>query len=171
MYVQHGSDDGPPNTDFLGSVRGLQILLGAFAMGIVMFVVVAHFVQLEPVDPDSNILQYVLIGMVCLKLPVVLLIRKARFASAKSTIPEGATDEERDLHLIRIYAATTIVTAAIAEGSGLFGTVIFLLGGPKWVLGAPALAVLIIVSLIPTESRARAICAKLAGEESAIRLD
>ena len=55
--------------------------------------------------------------------------------------------------LPRELAALTIVGAALAEGIGLFGGIVYFLTGSPVALAAPVVAVLLIIAQLPTRTR------------------
>jgi hypothetical protein len=57
-----------------------------------------------------------------------------------------------------------IIAAAMAEGFGLFGIVIFLVTGTAIALAAPVLALVILTRLVPTRDRISRFLAELSGQ-------
>lgn len=74
----------------------------------------------------------------------------------------GRDPQERERLATMGLVTTSILRAAFAEGAGLFGAVLVLLTGTLYTLGAVAIAVVLIVLLLPVRSRLEALLAEAA---------
>lgn len=137
-------------------IRTVQIILFAMAGGLVLFSGVVVMLRLtpgalgEPVAPDFMALAVPIVfavnAVVCL-----ILQNKARQSlmadrtGARTLVKSGAMPGE--------LSRAAISGAALAEGGGLLGVVVTLLGGSWFLLAAPAVSVIWILLLIPTGGR------------------
>ena len=146
------------------TVAQLNIIGAAFAAGIVLFAAIALTVGplglaaedggTESSDSLGTMLLYVLGAQAIVVLPISFALRNAG-------VKRVAADRESTLAQIDEGQVPTqlggaiIVSAALVESLGLFGCVIVLLTGNMIALGAPVLAVLMILLELPNQQRLR----------------
>lgn len=140
----------------------LALIVGLFTMsGVVVYVRMT-----TPGVGDPALANMLLIAVVVL---FVMSATTYAFARPKFLARVGASKDEA-LALIRsdrmplplYYAA--ILGAALAEGPGLFGAIVYFLGGPVYALAAPIVAIIAIAMLIPSRDRTEELVRGLASE-------
>lgn len=146
------------------TVAQLNIICAALAAGIVLFAVIALIVGpvgvaageggIESSDSLGTMLLYVLGAQTIVVLPLAFALRKAGFkrvaadrVSTLAQIDEGQVPTQ--------VGGAFIVSAALVESLGLFGCVIVLLTGNMIAVGAPVIAVLLILLELPSQQRLR----------------
>jgi hypothetical protein len=107
--------------------------------------------------PDAaRTLSLCVLGLALGLVPAYLVLRGTQVARLRAARAQAL--EQLAAGRVPPPALTlTITTCALAEGLGLIGAVTVLLGGPWFVLAAPALAVGVILAQIPTRERLEAL--------------
>lgn len=142
------------------NVKPLQIIALAMMFGMLSFMGVAWRLveggMMETTPDLANILLLVIamlaVGEFGAYFVLRSVMRKRATAGAPPTVanpnpPPGNTQGT--------YAVITIIGCAMAEGVGLFGTVIYLVTGNKLGLVAAGVALVAILLQWPTEAKAR----------------
>lgn len=133
-----------------------RIILGAMALGVLAITVVAAYLRatMEPSTDRSlaRLLPLVLVGIALSEIPVFLVLRKVFAERARERRAESLELLKQGLLPLPL-ATFAILGAALAEGPGLFGAVILILGGPWIVLVAPLLSVALIAAQMPQRAR------------------
>lgn len=155
-------------------VRTMQIIVGALAMGVISFGVVALVMTAEkaqPAVPGEEMLFYGSVGMTCfiligrLIVPSKLVAAQRRLLIAgtwtpvttrqgqpvNAGLPENATDADR---LYTMLTTRTIMRGAFAEGAAFLNLTIFLTGHNWWNFGIAGLMLAMLLADFPTAGRA-----------------
>lgn len=142
------------------TIRSTQIVLAALIAGLLAFAGVTTFVRLGmgPIE-SSDTLAALTIGV-----PVVFVVSAGTYAVLRRPmLAPVLADREAALALVReerlppALQRATIVGAALAEGPGLLGTAVVLLGGPWLLIATPFVSIAWIVLLMPTRERVESI--------------
>lgn len=124
--------------------RSLQILHGALCMGCVLFLAVLLYLNSTngpAVKDDLRVLEYV--GLASLMLvPLSFVLFHKRLAHLRTAAAPFST-----------LRAALIVHWALIEGTCFFNAVVFLVTGSWVAFGAAVLALVILASRAPTQSR------------------
>lgn len=144
-------------------IRSIRILHVALIGGIVLFASVAVLAGLG--TPDSNLALPLFIGLGALTVGVAVVqpLLRRQFLGSLAARHDAATDELRMGLLPPELASLSIVRAALVEGVGLFGVVVFMLTGQWAALAAPGLAIVLIAACIPTRERAEGLLREARG--------
>lgn len=156
------------------SLRTAQILVAALLFGVISFTAVALIIgpttppppppptMVTPTGPvpispplgGFNPLLLALGALMVAQLPLLLLLGVV-FAKQAAAVASSTADEPdtRDRALAALWTNSTIVRAAIAEGTGLFGGVILLLHAEKLALAGVGFAVVVLLALMPTRGK------------------
>jgi len=148
-----------------GSLRALQIIVAAMIGGVVMFGVIA--VALGSQGRDEERLGTIFFGVLgLLAVSEAMMYAVLRMAMLKK-LRDGLgqitdRDEARQLGQ-QVFFQLTLIGSAMAEGLALAGVAFFLLTGVWPLLAGPVVALLILLSRIPTEDRFRGWLSSVAG--------
>lgn len=139
------------------AVRTLRLILGALIAGLVLFVGIAWVTDVtENAARGLEVLPYVTPVLAVADLVGYLVLRRVMLDRLRSRLKQQGASDESPLELMpRELFTLTMVGAALAESVGLFGTVVFLVTRLDWVLVAPAVAVGVILLLMPSAERFR----------------
>jgi len=134
------------------SLLPVKIVVGALMMGMVtMTVVIVALVEMGMFKPQRN---DVLLMAVAAMWPVLTVTAFAMGLLVKRQAREqwkgSGGDQEA---LLQPYATGVILQAALMEGGGLFGAIVFFLTGEQLALLAPGLSVAMLGLVFPTEGR------------------
>lgn len=125
--TEYNSAGGDPRKQ----LQTLRIIWGALIAGQVIFFLVATLVRQQSAGaaPDAplDVLMMVATAMSLAAIPTAFILRRATFGPAP-VAPQK-------------YATGTIIALALLEGPSLFGLVIYLLGGPTYILAIPAVMI------------------------------
>jgi hypothetical protein len=144
------------------AVRPLQVILAAMILGMVAFAVIA--LAIGPIGPvEPGLTQALLVGLVCLVVTEAIMwsILRRRLVRRAREMTAGASDDGRRTILRGYVMIAGLVPAAMAEGLGLFGAVIYLLTGAGWGLATTAAATVLLIVLFPTSGRVLRILSNL----------
>jgi len=166
------------------SIQTIRIIVCALAVGIVFFVGVTIFLNLtngaaaapapgpavSPQGAPSGMPDVMLIalgGLAATATMTFLLVPPLMIKQSAARWKAANTEAEREHVVMSSLSIVTIFRAALVEGVGLFGAVLFMLYGEWALLAAPALAVLLLLTLIPTQGKKEAMTTQLqrAGSE------
>jgi hypothetical protein len=133
-----------------------KILVGAMVMGMVMLVVVSAYLidQKQFHTQPQAMLLYAALGLWPACALVAMLMGGVLRKQAGTAWREGSSGDTEAL--APKYLVMTIVRAALMEGPGLFGAVVFLLTGEVIALSVTALSLVGLALLFPTEDRYQA---------------
>lgn len=137
-------------------IRTLQIILLALVMGLTCFTGLVAYLRTTQAgfgaQPASDVLTLLVpiffVGNAVACLFIQSVAKKAVLAereSARMLLKRGSMPPA--------LARAAILGAALAEGGGLFGTVVVLIGGPLFLFAAPAVSVIWMLLLFPTLER------------------
>jgi hypothetical protein len=135
----------------------LRLLVAAIAGSLLIFAGIAVLlVRSGTTESQSALIPTLLpiLGLVAiLELPVYLIIRRRIVVKARQTWECEPARDDLAAELLPSYSMLTIIGAALAEGFGLFGTVVFLLTGSWPALAAPAIAFVVLAAAFPSRDR------------------
>ena len=141
-------------------IQSAQIILGAMVVGMLTFAGVAIFVrpQMEPADPGlARMLLITLLALAVGEVAAYMVLRMSVIRRLRASLAGQAAGPDLDRTVAEQVLSLTIIGAAMLEGCGLFGIVIYLVTGATVALLAPALAIGGMALLLPTRSAERAI--------------
>ena len=135
-------------------VRNLRLILGALVIGLLLMTVAALFVNIteEGKGEDLQILVWVCFLLAVAEIPCWLFLRAKLLGQVRARLQAQEGEGKADLLPPELFALT-MIGAALAEGVGLFGTVVFFLTRQHVVLVLPGLAILAILLLMPSKER------------------
>jgi hypothetical protein len=142
--------------DLRSALATLRVIVGAMALGLIGFGVLAWFVA--PVEEGNahltKLLFAILVATVVGEIAAWTVIQRVLLRQARARL--ATADSDQQSAILRQYVMTTgIIPAAMAEGIGLFALVIYMLDR-FWLALVPAgAAVLALLMLIPTADSAR----------------
>jgi hypothetical protein len=167
------------NSEALNTVRSLQIIVGAFSSGAIIFLSIASIIGPQinktivplPIPLYIAVLLLVGIGMIVRFVYIKNLSAKARREISGGTyqpinyrermrlppasVANQSDDSSRDfLYLVSAFRYITICSAAIIEGWCFFATMAYLIEGNPISLGLAILLTLCVAAHFPTQSRA-----------------
>lgn len=141
------------------TLRTMQIIFVVLIVGLLTLSGLAIGLNLtRPPELAQQAPQTLLLALVFLaisELPAYFFIRRGALAKLQQAGDSGrARDrEEQKMNAFRVYTALAFIAAAMTEGFGIFGGVVFLVSGMWPVLAAPALGILLLVLQIPTQGK------------------
>lgn len=156
--------------DWQKDLMGSQILVGAMAAGLVFFTGFALCAVTLPIfekpihEGNENlalILLIVLGAMGCGQFVAFLVLRRLMLTRLRPVAEAEHSDEEAIPALVAGTRAFNVIGAALAEGFGLFGSVVFLLTGSWPALAASVLGVIWLLAQLPTREKYRRLAAEL----------
>lgn len=141
------------HADLDSRLKTLTIILGAMFIGIatlaVVFLVLKPPGPLLPSDSGQQLLLAILAGMGLMESPVFFAVRAMKLAQVRERMAAGGA-EAAGVDLPQEYFTLTLIPAALAEGFGLFGAIVYLLSASPLALLAPVIGCMLIVALRPT---------------------
>jgi hypothetical protein len=142
----------------------LKIIVAAMAAGVAVLSLVAlGVVRADSVSPDRGLAPVFLLMLALGELPAYFVIRQVLIARLQGEKRDQAPDERHTAQFLPPFTTLTIIAAAMAEGFGLFGAVIYMVTRHPLALAAPAIAVLLPAAVSPTEQTFRSIVATVTG--------
>lgn len=161
------------NEAALQRVMPLRIIIPAMIVGVIGFAVVAGALGGSMVSAAEQA-QMFLVILACMAVMEVIgysVVRMVHLAQTRreiesARIDAGPGDPSSAAQLVAAssYFTLTLIAAAMAEGIGLFGTVVFLITGAKPALAALGLALVVLVLQIPTRGKLADFVASATGE-------
>ena len=148
-------------------VRTLRIVILAMVVGMLALSVVALVVQSRIHVGDAqltNVMLIVLGALIVLELPVYAIVRATKLGQLRAALQDRTLSDDIRAQLGVVYAGLTLVFAALFEGWGLLGAVSYLITGAWPALVAPAVAIIVLLFLLPSEDRCAQFVAGLTGE-------
>jgi len=135
----------------------LRLLVAAMGGGMTIFAGIAVLLVKSGTMEGKRELAPVLLAILGLvavtQIPVYTVIRRGIVSKARQTWDRDPSMDDPALELLPSYNMLTIIGGALAEGLGLFGTVVFLLTGSWPALAAPAIALLALAAVFPSPDR------------------
>ena len=135
----------------------LRLLLAAIGGGMVIFAGIAVLLvksgSMEGKRELAPILLPILGLIAILELPVYATMRRGIVSKARQAWDRAPSSGDPAVELLPSYNMLTIIGGALAEGFGLFGTVVLLLTGSWPALAAPAIALLALAAVFPSPDR------------------
>lgn len=133
----------------------LRILITVFAFGLVATAVVFFFLgdraKIEADELLTTTFRGVLFAMGLLSLPAYFVVRSGVLRNVRRAALEDRPTQDRVRIIFGHLRGLRILGAAFAEGFGLFGNVIYLITGDALALIAPAIALVVLFRLMPSE--------------------
>lgn len=152
--------DDPRSLDEV--VRTLQIVVGAMTFGIIVFTGVAVFVA-QSMTPNTSLGSMLLpvLGLFAVgEFGAWMVLRQSLIRAARQSL-EACPPDERWMKLAAHLRVSHLIPAAMAEGTGLFGVVVYMISGAMAALLAPGLAAVLLVVFFPTRDRIEQAVARL----------
>lgn len=105
-----------------------QIIVGALIMGVLTFAMIAA--SIGTWDPTNfGIMQILGIGMCMGTFPAALIVPKLIVSNMRQTLPKPPNDSVTQDSFAPMFLTSTIIGAALIEGSAFFSLVTYLLEG------------------------------------------
>ncbi len=158
--------DAPWHADAAKQARILQIIVAALVMGCFIFLLTTLSIGRAvkpPAQPIPLPLAWIACGVLAVEaiawmVVMQIITAKARRvivnAGAKPAAAASQDTEHRDaLLLLPVYQTKTIVSAAMFEGLGFFGTIAYLVEGNPIALGLAVLMIVGVAAHFPTQGR------------------
>ena len=155
------------NEDIDKALTTLRIILGAILAGMLAFGVVAVVIGRQA--DDTTLATPLLVVLVVLSLgavPTFVIARAVLRNRVRHSYEQRPPTEDQIGKLVPILMTLTIIGAAMAEGIGLFGLVIYLITGTAWALVAPVVAALAILLQFPSRDKLNRFVADVTGQHS-----
>jgi len=151
----------------LAPIRYGRIILGVLALGLTVLAVVAG--ALGPVsemhDAQMDGMLLLVLGLLALgEIPAYAIVRASMRARLQSEHEGQTPTEERVRSLAQAFLVTTLIPAAMLEGWGLFGGIIYLITGQWTALLAPIIAIIGIVLLLPSHDKFNRFVSDITGQ-------
>jgi hypothetical protein len=149
------------------SVRTMQIIVGALAGGVLLFLVIVVFLATANVRHQMGqpIITYAAIGMAVAVIVGWLIVPAVIAAQMKKSVIEKSSGQpdprapvaNADLGdvppLVAIFQTRTIIAAALLEGAAFFACIAYMLERQPIALAAVGVLLLLILSQMPTVGR------------------
>ena len=155
-----------PNEPIYQSLRPLQIMILAMMVGILAFAAVAVAVSRQ-FDHQADLGPLLLLALAAVGLGELLaysVLRRATINRLRKLVQADPAGQVQPTTLAPGLVTLRIIAAAMAEGFGLFGMVVFLVTGTAIALAAPVLALVILTRLVPTRDRISRFLAEVSGQ-------
>lgn len=139
------------------SLKQLQIVAGALLMAQVTFMLIASFVALggfmQP-QPSLGLILLIALGAMMITGSVAAFVVRSAIIKAAAAAWRNRIDDDHGLEAIFIhFSRLTIITAALVEGIGLFGSLTVLIAGEWLALIAPILTIALAIGIFPNNVR------------------
>lgn len=134
----------------------MRLVFIGLIMGLIGFSVVA--IAIAPVGDASvngGILLIALGALVVTELIIAPVVGRVFRTQLRKALTQPTADGSPPSAAIDVLMHSRLVFGAMAEGMGMFGSVIFLLVANPTALAAPALALVVLLALYPTDARIR----------------
>lgn len=146
----------PPSPKQAGrplTVAGLRVVCGTFAAFVVLMMVTAYFLapQLDPFDSDSSESMISILAAVAMAEALLIWILRWRMRPLWS-VQLQAQPYAPGSAVPAAYGTVVILSAALAQGLGLFGSTVYLMTHKPEALGFGGLAVVFILMQLPNDS-------------------
>ena len=141
---------------YVKALAPIKVTILAIAGGLVAFIAVAVGLVTRGTlsfDPAVGRLLLVALGLLSVgELLAWMVLRRVLMTQLHSRF-KAATQDHRQEILVKALPTRWIVPAAMAEGFGLFGVVVLMVGGRWLALVAPAVALCVLGALWPSRER------------------
>lgn len=152
-------------------LRALQLIIVAFAMGASIFIAVVTFLPIgqsnsRDGEDESTVLTLVAVAWGVMSVPLavllsVVVVKSGRDKIAKTsaqpagseTRMSGSSEPDTAAQLYALFAAKTILTAAMFEGAALLAGVAYMLEHQVLALGVAVVTSMCIIIQLPTQDR------------------
>ncbi len=135
------------------SIRSTRIVLFALIAGLVLFLGVTTFLRTTQgplgAAQSTDVLTLVVPVLFVGAAGAYFVVQRALLAAARANSAENLALARQD-RMPSELQRRAIVGAALAEGPGLFATIVVLLGGPWYLIAATVLSIAWIASLLPS---------------------
>lgn len=146
----------------------LKVLAFCLMFGLVSFSAVAMFLvttkKFATSPGNANLFSMMLAIAGAVLIPLALIIGPGFVAAARKQWETRRDEARAGDWLLNQFGTLTIVRYALIDGWGLMGTVCYLLTGQCLMLIAPAFALVLMLVLLPTESKVRAFITRVTGQ-------
>ncbi len=132
-------------------LTALRIVVGALAIGMISLVVIMQVLptDTEPIEP--KIMAIAIAGIAVMELGAYFALRMAMYSAARKRHEDS---NGKPIAIVtQLYVSFTILSAAMAEGVGLFGAVASYVCAERLFLIAPGAALVSLVLIFPTAGR------------------
>lgn len=135
-------------------VRVLQIIVAAMMFGMVSFAGVALLIaQSVTPNPAQASSLFLVLGLFATGELAAWIVLRQTLAQGLQRALETCPPDERWSRFAGYLRVAHLIPAAMAEGTGLFGIVIYILTGAPAALIAPGLAIVLLALIFPTRDR------------------
>lgn len=140
-------------------VRQAQIITFALIQGVLLFGVIALFLNQAQLNGQPDILTWIAVGFAAIALMNHLLIPslivRAQLSALSAQDVKNGIDQNNLNTLSGIFLSQHIVACAIPEGAAMFGIVAYLVEHNWYSLAAAGVMLLLIAARFPTETSIR----------------
>ena len=142
MYVPHGR---PRQISMLA----LRVVIGAMAMGLIVFTAIfVGVLKPTPSPAGSPVLVYAPFGFFAVSAVMSVVLRQAFLAGWRKSLAGADKDDPR---LLQTYARATLLSGAMFEGPGFFGLIVYMVTGDMLPLVVVPLAIVALALVFPTQ--------------------
>ena len=149
------------------SLRTMQIIVGALALGIINFLLVVVFVirpQGQGAPVGQPLLTYLAVGGAALAVIASFIVPVVLAGSMRKTTPDssvdsktaGAIEDSNILPLVQMYQTLLIIKCAILEGAAFFCLISHMIERQTITLVTTGVLLLVLLAQFPTRSRVEA---------------
>ncbi len=138
-------------------IMRFRIVLGGLIFGMMTFAAVSLYLNLGDNSFESYPEQTRIYGWILIALGVGVTIasRLVGLIRPNPAMISGIDAPEPVATRVAAYGVQTLIRGALTVGFGLFGTTLYLLTAQWYFFAAPAISLVIILRLMPTETRIR----------------
>jgi hypothetical protein len=139
-------------------LRAARIIMGAFAFGVASFALVVYFIVSDqagsPIIEHTPTLRWALIAMSMTLLPAAFFMRGVchREAVSKVSAEDLRSGQITSSAVFQHFVSTTIVSGAMVEAIGLFGSIVYLLSRDSWAFASINVSLVFLALLFPTRA-------------------
>ena len=149
------------------SFKTIRLIIAALALGMIAFGAMVVFMITGGVlstDPAlANILLLALLGLAFAEAAAYVVLRAVFLKRVREEWTGAVADETSVPGVLGAFVTLSLIGAAMAEGIGLFGTVILMLTGAWLAIIAPAAALIVIAFLFPTHGKFTSFASNVTG--------
>jgi hypothetical protein len=140
------------NQNLAARVRVLQIIVGAMAIGVATFLIIAVTVM-NPKEPNKDllpVLTFASLGMLLMGGVGSFILPRLMISGARKKMTEEGVSQNGLLAALQVK---TIVACAMLEGAAFMSIIAFIIEGRWWCLAGALLMLLGILYHMPTVAR------------------
>ncbi|UCD28510.1 MAG: hypothetical protein JSV03_15750 [Planctomycetota bacterium] len=154
------------NTKIDEALAALRLIVLGMIGGVVIFVVIVLAVgnRFEGQPELSSIMLPILVLAAAVAIFVPIVIRRNLIGQARRVIDDVSEDENSTERIIGFVNAYIIISAAVAEGYGLFATVVYLLTKSVPALLMAVIALALLMKRFPNRSLVDKFVAEVSSE-------